>query len=420
MLSQHLPGVLHQRQFRLLLAARSISLAGSAFTTVALSFAVLDLTGSVADLGLVLAVQVACMLPSLVAGGVWSDRLSRRRVMMVCNLGSFVLQASTAGLLLSHTASVWQLATLQGLRGVAFGFFAPASKGLVPEVVDLEQLQPANALIGMSMWVANVVGPAASGILTARVGPGWAIAIDAVSFLASAALLGAMGAAQLRPSPAPKSGFLRDLLGAWSEVRSRSWLWATILWGSLWLFAVVAPIYVLGPQVARQSLGGASVWGAIMAVYGTGAVLGGVIMLRLRPRRPMLVNCLVGLACIPLLISLALPAPAWMVVLLALPYGFDVGVSGALWGTALQYHVPRQMLSRVSAYDYLGSYVMLPLGYLIAGPLAQRIGLGTTLWISTVAAVICVVGALSVPGVRSMSTISSLQPAATDDQASAT
>ena len=165
---------LREREFRLLFTGQIVSLLGDQMVTIALAFAVLDLTGSVSDLGWVIAAKTAPLVAFLLVGGVFADRLPRRAVMLTADLVRLGSQGAVAVLLLTHSARIWQIAVLQAVAGSASAFFNPASTGLTPLTVSAERLQQANALRGISMASAGIVGPAIGGAIVpawGRVGP---------------------------------------------------------------------------------------------------------------------------------------------------------------------------------------------------------------------------------------------------------
>jgi MFS family permease len=395
-------GPLQRGGFRLLFAGRAVSALGDRLVPVALAFAVLDLTGSVTDLGIVMGAQTAALAVFVLVGGVSSDRLPRRAVMLVSDVVRAASQGASAALLLSGAAHVWQLALLQAVYGAAEGFFSPASIGIVPQVVEPAQLQPANALLGLTDNGASVLGPALAGVLVATAGAGWGLAADAVTFLLSAALLamirrGAIGAAE----PSTRRGMLAELREGWQAFRTRTWLWATVLFFTAYICIVYAPYLVLGPEIARTSLGGAGAWATISAAAGVGAVGGGVLGLRWRPRHPLRAGLLTFVLAGPaLLLLLGLRAPLWTIVLAALLDGVAGSLFNALWFTAQQATVPAHELSRVSSWDTLGTVVMQPVGLAAAGPVAGALGISTTLYGAAAAIVLLTAAILAVPSVR--------------------
>jgi hypothetical protein len=231
--------------------------------------------------------------------------------------------------------------------------------------------------MGIGRDVARISGPALAGLIVAGVGPGVAFAIDSATFVASSVSL-----ALLHLSPAVRSserlGLLADLRDGWHELASRNWVRLMILKFSISSLAI-APFFVLGPFVAAHDLGGAEAWGAIGTCGAVGAVLGNVVAFRVRPRRPLFTGCLVVslYALAPALLARPFPTGA---ICLAAAVGFAaVGFSDTLWFTALQERIPPKALSRVSSYDWLGSLVLQPAGYVLAGPIAGTIGISATL-----------------------------------------
>jgi MFS family permease len=392
------PAALEHRQFRLLFVGQSVSAFGDSLVPVALSFAVLELTGSASDLGLVLAARLVPQVLLLLAGGVWADRLPRQRVMLAADALRGLAQAVVAVLLLTGEARVWQLAVLAALFGVGDAFFGPASTAVVPQTVPVSELQSANALRSLSRNVAWTAGPAISGAIVATAGTGWAFVIDAASFAASGAFLAAMRVPPIRErGQAPD--FLGELRAGWAELRSRTWLWASVLEFSLWN-AAVACAWVLGPLVASRSLNGASSWGLISACGGAGSVLGSVTALRLRPRRPLLALNLGCLGACLLPFSLVGPEATGVVAAAALLCLGSIAFANAVWEATLQRHVSPQALSRVSSYDLMGSLVLYPIGMVVAGPAAAAVGVGETLVVVGCVLAGTTLLAVSVPSIR--------------------
>jgi predicted MFS family arabinose efflux permease len=392
--------VLRERNFRLVYGAQVVSLLGDGIIPVALAFAILDLTGSATDLGLVLAARTIPLVACLLAGGVAADRLSRRRVMIAADAARFASQGLLGVLLVTGEAHLWQLALLQAVLGAASGFFNPASTGLIPMVVSDERLQDANALRGFALAVGGVAGPVVAGVLVAVLGPGQALLADAGTYALSAALLARVHVQETR-SHAPPESFLADLRAGWREVWSRAWVRSIIGVFSL-ANVFIAPFFVLGPLVAKRQLGGAAAWAGILAARGAGEVLGALVSLQMRPRRPLLVAvlaCLLGSLPTALL---ATGAPAAVIAVTACAAGAGIMVFNTLWETTLQRHVPPQALSRVSAYDWFGSLTFQPIGFAIVGPLAAGLGMAATLWAAAALQFVLVSALLAVRDVRTL------------------
>jgi MFS family permease len=371
-------GVLSIRDFRLVFLAATISLLGDGIAPLALTFAVLDLTGSATDLGIVLGAWTLGLLGSLLIGGVVADRLSRRAVMINADLVRFLARGLIGTLLVIGHATVAELAISQVVIGAATGFFNPASSGLLPSVAG-QRLQQANSLRGIADASGSIVGPIVAGILVAATDPGIALLVDATSYGVSAVLL--MGVRKdSRAVNAPRTRFWAELRDGFAEVRSRIWLWSVVLSFSV-VNAVTVGFTVLGAVVVKRHLGGAGAWALILAAQGVGALVAGTGLLRLRPSRPLLVACLIGLLPAAETLLVAIPAPLALIAVAALFAGVGGMGFNTLWETTLQQHIPEAARSRVSSYDWFGSLALSTLGYAVIGPLAGGIGTSTALYL---------------------------------------
>src|SRR5919197_1411511 len=371
------PEVLRIRDFRRVFLSQAVSTVGDFLVPIAIAFAVLDLTGSASDLGLVLFARILGQVITFLAGGVWADRFGRQQLMIVSNVVRFFSQSVLGLLLVSGHAQIWMLIVLQLVHGGATGLFRPAASGLTPQLVPAEQLQAANGLMYVTVSIGGIVGPAIGGVLVATVGAGWALLADGITFAIATVLL-----ARIRPLghvPPQRESFWQELAGGWREVRSRTWLWASILDFAVFQMVYLATIMVLGPLVAKQSLGGAGAWAVILVAFSFGTLLGNTLSLRVRPRRPLIFAWTIILLCGPSLVLLAFRAPAWTIALTEIGSGLSIGLAGTIWETTLQRNVPREALSRISAYDWMGSTALRPLGLAIVGPIAGAIGVKETL-----------------------------------------
>lgn len=390
--------LLRERDFRLLWLGQATSAFGSSLVPVALAFAVIELTGSPSALALVLSAGLTSRICLLLLGGVVADRLPRRHVMLAADVLRATTQGIVAALLLSGTAHIWQLLLLFALYGAGDSFFSPASTGLVPEAVSSARLQEANALISLAQSTARISGPALAGAIVAGLGPGVAFAVDAATFVLSSASLALLHLAVLAKSD-ERPGLLADLRSGWREIASRSWVWLMILQFSL-SSLLLAPYYVLGPFVAEGELGGATAWGAIGTCGAIGGALGSALALRLKPPRPLFVGCLSVALCALAPALLARPFPT-AVIGAAAAVGFGAAsFSDTLWFTALQERIPPAALSRVSSYDWLGSLVLQPAGYVLAAPAAAAVGVGAALLAAAAAQASISIGVALTPPVR--------------------
>lgn len=370
-------GVLGERNFRLFFSGYAVSLFGSAMVPVALTFAVLNEGYGAPDVGFVLAAQVVPLVALLLIGGAVADHLSRRVAMLGADLLRFVSEGVLAALLIAGHPPLWLFMVLAGALGAGQAFFNPAMTGLLPELVAPERLQAANALSGVANSTGAVLGPSVAGVIVALGGAGWAIAIDAASYAVSAVCLWRLILpARVRGE---RSSLVSQLAVGWREFRSRPWIWLIVGQFALFNALCLAPFLVLGAVLAHDRLGGAGVWGAILAGFGAGSIAGGALAIRLRVRRPLVLG-LVGTALFALpLASLAVGAQTELLVAAAAVGGVGLAVFGVLWATALQQNLPNEVLSRVSSYDWLGSVAFVPVGYAIAGPIGDAIGLRTFL-----------------------------------------
>jgi MFS family permease len=392
-------GVLTERNFRLLFTATTITTIGDRLAAIALAFAVLDF-GSATDLGIVLASSQAVEAVVLVFGGVLSDRLPRNLVLVGASLVQASAQAATAAVVLAGGESIWLLVALQAVYGVGSGMVVPAEIGLVPQTVSAARLQQANALQGMSRNLVGVLGPALGGALVVAGSPGIALAADALSFLVCAVLLARIRVP--RRSGEERAGYLAELREGWREFTSRTWLWSTVgIFGfsNMWY---VGSWVVLGPTIAKADLGGAGAWATILTVGGVGAVLGGLVAMRVRPSRPLLVSVLAPLPMVLPLAGLALGWPTWLIAGLAALSSVGLALHLTLWFTVFQREIPERAQSRVSSYDALGSFVLIPMGMAFVGPVAAVLGVNETIWLSVGIFLVCTAVIAAMPSVRAI------------------
>jgi MFS family permease len=366
---------------------------------IALAFAVIDLTGSKADLGLVLAARALPQVVFLLIGGVWADRLPRNQVMVASSVVSGASQALIAALLLTGNAELWQLAALGGINGISTAFFFPASAGIVPQTVPADLIQQANATLRLALNATNVLGAALGGVIVAASSPGWAIAIDACTFFLSAVFIGAMHLPASIRLEIPS--FVGELKEGWREFSSRTWLWVIVLQFSIVNACESGSINVLGPVQADAHFGRVW-WGVILAFLATGLIVGGATMLRFQPQHMLFVATLGVLLMAPTLLFLAVPAPAWLIALSAFATGFGIEIFAVLWDTTMQQQIPEEKLSRVYSYDALGSVALVPVGLAVIGPIADAYGTEATLVGSAIFITLVTLPVLAVRDVREL------------------
>ena len=393
-------GPLAHRTFRWLLAARTTSVLGNAVAPIALAFAVLDLTGSAADLGLVVAARSIANVAVLLLGGVLADRLPRDVVLVGASLAAAATQAVVAALVVTGTATIPLLVVMGVLNGAVAAISLPAAAALVPETVPPALLRPANALLRLGLNGGSVVGASAGAGIVALVGPGWGLAVDAAGFALAGLLFSRLRLPRsARPAAGPTASVLADLREGWQEFTRRSWVWVVVAQFAVLNAAFVGATTVLGPVVADASFGRAA-WGLVVAAQTVGLVLGAVLALRWRPRRGLALGvAAMAVTAVPI-VALGL-APALPVLVAAfLLGGVALEVFAIAWDQSLQGHVPRAALSRVYSYDMVGSFVAIPLGEVLVGPAAHLVGTRPTLLACAAVVVAATAAALSAPSVR--------------------
>jgi MFS family permease len=392
-------GALSERPFRLLWLGQTTSAIGDVMVGVALAFAVFEIGGGAAQLGLVLASLTIGRLAFVLVGGVWADRLPRRLVMLTCDAIRAAVQAFVAVALLTGAAQVWMLAVTSFVFGAASAFFLPAATGLVPQTISAGRLQQANALLALSRSSVQVVGPAVSGVIVAAAAPGWVFAIDALTFVASAAFLSVLPIAPTQP--VERRPFFHELAEGGRAAWSRGWMRAGL---SLTAVTVVgiATFLVLGPVISDRDLGGATSWGIILAAGAIGGILGGAVALRRQPNRPLVgafaawsLSALPALALLP-------PLPTAAV---AVAYGvFQAGIAfgNNQFDTVLQREIPSHLLSRVDSFAWLVALGLSPVGQALAGPASETFGTDAVLVTAAALVVVSCAAGIAAPSVRAI------------------
>ncbi|EWT02929.1 MFS transporter [Intrasporangium oryzae NRRL B-24470] len=395
-------GALGDPRFAWYFTARTVSTAGSVMVPVALAFAVLDVDQSAGALAQVLGVRTLVMVLFLLVGGVVADRFSRIVVLQVSHVLTCLTQASAAWLIISGHATLTQLTVIEGVNGAVSAFTMPAMMGIVPLVVDRTRLQQANALLSFSRSGLGIIGPAVAGLLVVGVGPGWALAVDALTYVVAILCLTRVRlpsrgeeARSARPS------MVRELREGWSEFTAREWLWVIVL-----VFGVTNAIHagvvgVLGPLIARQTPAiGEAGWGLILSAEAVGTVLMTLVMLRLRLAHPLRAGMIATSVLAVPMVLLGLAPAVWPLALGFFLAGAAIEVFGVGWSTALHEHVPVAVLSRVSSYDALGSFVAIPVGTFLYGWLATLVDTEALLLVSALLFVAVSLSALLSGSVR--------------------
>lgn len=387
------------RNFALLFSARSISYFGTYLAPIAVAFAVLDLTGSASDTGIAFACWTLAQVVTLLVGGVVADRLPRRLVMVGSDLANVCVRTTMGVLLLSGHAQIWQLFVLQAVGGAATAFYSPASSGLVPEVVEPGKLQQANSWMGIARYLSFPLGAATGGAIVATLGPGTALLVDGGTYAVSALLLFGIRLPP-RARAVVTANFLAELRDGWRAWKEHTWVWLLNVWIAAYFLITYAPFFVLGPYIAKHDLGGAGAWGTVVTGEGIGALAGALVGLRVRPGRPwVVVGAIFALTSVQSIL-LAAHSSFLLIAAAAVIAGFSFSLGSIIFETGVQRAIAPDKLSRVSAYSWMCAMVFLPLGYALAGPIADAVGMSAYLVFGAVWILVTTAGVFAVPAVR--------------------
>jgi MFS family permease len=406
-------------QFRVLLAGRTVTALGNAIAPVALAFAVLDLTGSPSDLGLVVGARMLVNVLFLLFGGALADRMPKHLLMVGSSIAAAVTQAAVAALILTGTASVPLLIVLSGANGMASALALPASASILPQLVPAEIRQQANALNRLCFNGAYIIGAPVGGVIVAGIGPGWGIAADAATFALSAVFFGLLRLPShvpplpsAAPSPADAAplsaavppervGIFTDLRTGWTEFRSRTWLWVVVAGFCVVNACLSGGLNVLGPVVADATVGRRA-WGFVLAAQTLGMVLGALVAMRIRLGRLLFVGVVCSAFEVFPVLTLGVAPHFGLLIGAAFLAGLTIEQFAVAWETTMQEHVPADKLARVYSYDMVGSFVAIPLGQVAAGPIAEAVGVRPTLVGAAALIALAVAGMLSSRDVRNV------------------
>jgi MFS family permease len=386
-------------------AARTISNFGNGMSPVALAFGVLDIAGADAgSLSLVQGARTVPILLLLIVGGTIADKYGRAKVMGLADMWLSVLILIAAWSFITGSPSVWLLTIVGLLSGLLNGIWYPAFAGLVPIIVPESKLQSANAAIGFGSNIAFMFGTAGAGLVVLYFGVGWALVIDALTFLIAGALVYPLSKL---PQPGQavqgeKVNFLRELKLGWKEFKTRSWL-VTIVVAFAFINMTFEAIWaVLGALQTREHYDGAATWGLVLGFMSLGFLIGTVIANKIRPRYPLRLVMILMLAEPVFTLAFGTVQPIIVLLLSAIAVGIAMDIFYVMWATTIQQNVPSESLSRVNSYDSFGSFVFGPMGIIVAGPLAIAIGINETLIIGAAVSALAIVGSLMIPSVRNL------------------
>ena len=394
-------GLWREHNFRLFIIGYTASMIGTGVVPVALSFALLKEGRSVQDIGFVFAAQTVPLVLLLLLGGAVADR-SRKVAMVSADLARCASEIVLATLFIVSTPSLSVVMVLASVLGVGQAFSSPALSGLMPQLTSPLNLHQANAIKASASSAGQLIGPALAGVVITVASPGWALYIDGASYAISALCVVLLRVPQTK-SRRGKSP-LAELRQGWREFSSRSWLWIIVVQFGLFRMMVYGPFMVLGSVMANRYLDGPSSWALILSAQGAGSVVGGLVMQRLRPNHPLRVAILATFVFAGPVTCMALGAPTIVIAAASGVSGFAIAVFVTLWESTVQREIPTEVLSRVAAYDWLGSYALTPVGYIVGALIAARIGIRSTFMVSATWAILSSAVVISASSVRRLQT----------------
>jgi MFS family permease len=392
------------RDFRLLWGGMCVSLLGDGVFLVAIAWQAYELSNAPTALSLVGIAMTVPTIVFLLIGGVVSDRIDRRKVMLAADAARGLLVGVLAVLSLTGELELWHMAALVAGYGAAAAFFGPAFDAITPEVLPAEELAQANALDQLVRPAAlRLAGPAVGGLLIEAVGVGAAFALDAASFAVSAAAVLAMKRRPRAPS-ADRVSVAGDIRAGFTYIRGHVWLWATFASAAIAYLLFMGPVEVLLPFLVKNDLqGSAADLGLIFAAGGIGSVLCAVVLgQRGLPRRDITFMYVTWTLATIAVAGYGLAGAVWQLMLVSVAFNALETAGTIVWATAKQHHVPPELLGRVSSLDWLISIGLLPLSFALTGPVSGAIGVQATLIGAGTIGAIVTFGALLLPGMRAV------------------
>jgi MFS family permease len=369
------------RGFSKLAAARFISNVGNGMSPIALAYGVISLPGDAAadgrHLSLVIAARYFPLVALMLFGGVFADRFQRNRIVGGSDIIGSIFTGVSAISFIAGFPSLGLLITMAAIFGVLSALWWPAMSGVLPEIVPQEKLQDGNAVIGLVSNIGNVSGALLGGVIVATFNPGWGLLVDSLSFLIAGVLVWNLSLPM--KTKVENNGILHDLKVGWREFISRSWVVAMVVAFSLINMVFESMMQVLGPLNYGDLKTGPRQWSLNLAGLTVGMMIGGFIVLRKKFKRPLYISMVLIAFSAMWDISLALDFALPIAIAAAIFSGITLEFFIVTWNTSLQSHIPEESLSRVSAYDALGSYAIAPIGIVLAGPLVARFEVNTIL-----------------------------------------
>jgi DHA3 family tetracycline resistance protein-like MFS transporter len=350
---------------------------GDSLYHIALTWWILEKTGSAAAMGALAVFSLVPMLLFLLVGGVVVDRLPRFRIMLASDLVSMGVVGLVTLLAYTDRLELWHIYTAGVVFGLAEAFFLPAYNASVPQVVPLEDRPSANSLTSLSWQLSGVIGPTLGAIIVAAGGTSLAFGLDSLSFLISAACLIPLRLIRLASAPSEeKTTPLADMRDGLRTVMATPWLWVSILVFAFINVTDAGPRAIAMPFLIHDHLGlDVKALGLVFSFFSTGSIIGAVVLGRVKRLRRRARWMYGGVGLCGLMIVMYGLAPNIVVLLgVALIYGVSFSAGALVWTTTLQEMVPQEKLGRVTSIDALGSFVLMPIGFALAGVLTDRFG----------------------------------------------
>ncbi len=382
------------REYRLLIAAVSLSIFAEGMWAVVMALQVIELSNDPTSLSLVAACLGAGLVAFVLVGGIAADRINQRTIIIAVETVNVIVVSAIAVLGLLGALQIWHMAVAAGALGIAAAFFFPAYSAILPRILPAEQLLAANGVEGVVRPVfQRAVGPAIAGVVVGATFPSVGAVVVAALFAIGLVLLVATRPAvktHVQEPDQEQPHVLRDLRDGFMFMLQTPWLLWTLLFASMFVLVVLGPIEVLLPFIAKQRFeDGARMFGFILAFFGAGSALGALAVSSGRlPRRYLTVMLAMwSVGSIPLVVfgftsSFALMAVATFII------GFTDGAGMVIWGTLLQRRVPTEMLGRVSSLDFFVSLAFLPVSFAIVGPLSKVVSMQTIFLVAGIAPVL--------------------------------
>jgi predicted MFS family arabinose efflux permease len=388
--------------YQRVLSAQALSSLGDRISYVVVPFALLGLGFSVGTVALVLGARTVAYAVVVLWGGVLADRISCVRLMVASDAVRFTTQLLTAGLVFFRVDVVALFVATQLVFGLAEACFKPAAGRLIPDIVPDDHLEKANGYYNAVVNFGMVFGPVLGGLLIALGDDALGLVIDAVTFAASAVILIRVRHTRTLSEPDSHTSVRSEIADGWRALLSQRWLLVAIVASGAFHLLALSAVFALGPAYAEDHLNGASGWGVLVAAFGSGGIVGGLLSSRFRTGRPgvAILLSLIALSSQPFVLASGLPYP----VILAWQFlnGIALAYFSVVYGTAMQRFVPRETLGRVGSFDEVTTSALMPLGYLMLGVAATALGPQTAMQLASGAAMLCCALLLAAPSIRHM------------------